>query len=530
VGPRLSGSSLGAGDTIGARYRIQSLLQGSRASTRFAGTDLKSGSPVTIEVVVGASEEVDTVGVRFLASARRAATIDSPHVVRVLDAGVTHHGHPYVVSETVCDKTLAEALELRGSLATADAVDIALDVCDALADAHARGLFHGELSAESIHLAFENATKPRNVRLAGIGTTRAILSLRCSDDMTLRAPEQLHADAAVDARTDVWAMGVVLYTMLAGASPFAADSPSGFNLSLALDEPAQLAGVPDPLADVVDACLSKTPALRPQTIHRLAEELAAFASDPEAAAARIAARSERPVESSPTLIIGHYDALDHEKEAALSDADATAPRNAIAMAAIRSEGAVDVSDPRLEILVDIEPSVRDVGAVETAPMPPPASIVPPPVARTVPPPSRERPTVLTRMPPGARRWRAAGLVAASACLVVAVVIGAQSMRTQAPIEAAAPPPPTELEAPAAPAPAPEPTSEPGALAVIAATALPDSPPAAAPAKALAPALVAAPKLRGPKPAAGVAPAPAATSKPEPKASDDDLRRFLDDRR
>jgi hypothetical protein len=328
-------------------------------------------------------------------------------------------------------------------------------------------------------------------------------------------------------------MGVVLYTMLAGASPFAADSPSGFNLSLALDEPAQLAGVPDPLADVVDACLSKSPALRPQTIHRLAEELAAFASDPEAAAARIRARSDRPVESSPTLVVGHYDALDHEKEAALTDADATAPRNAIATAAIRAEGAVDVSDPRLEILVDIEPSVRDVAVAETAPMPPPASIVPPPVARTLPPPriSRELPRVLTRMPQGARRWRAAGLVAASASLVVAVVIGAQSMRTEAPIEAAAPPPVTEVAAPAAPAPAapaPEATEEPATLTVVAATALPDSLPAAAPRKPLAPAPIAA--ALAPKPAAAPAPAPAATSKPEPKASDDDLRRFLDDRR
>lgn len=516
VGPRLfPGSSLRRGDTIAGRYRLESLVRGGRASALLGGVDTTKKAPVAIEVLIASGDEADAVGVRFLAAARRAASLESAHLARVLDAGVTVDGHPYVVREWLREPSLGAHLARLGSIPTTFAVDVALDVCDALEEAHAHRLLHGDLSAETIHLEL-GASGPLRVKVSGIGTAHATLSLRAPDELTLRAPEQLDPSKAIDPRTDVWALGVVLYTMLAGASPFAADTPSGVSLSVALDEPAQLAGVPDDLADVVEACLAKNPALRPMSIRRLAEELAPFASNPMTAAARIAAREQRAPESSPTIIAGKtYDAL--KREAALTDADSTAKRDALANDAIRLQA---------------QPSLRDVDVdIEVEP-----SIPPPPVARTVPPPApstgRDAITVVTRAPASPRRWRATALAAAAACVVVGVVAFAQRASSHAPSATAAaaplppPPAPTTNAEPAAPAPVAPREATP---AVVAASALPDSQPNAAPAAPTT--KPRAPKVAAPAevPAAAAAPA-APTTQPEPKASDDDLRRFLDDRR
>jgi serine/threonine-protein kinase len=465
VSPRLfPGSSLRAGDLLGARYRVELLVRGGRASARFLGQDTRTSAPISIEIVMGASEEADAVGVRFLSCARRVANLKSRHLARVLDAGVTADGHPYVVTEALYGETIAKALELRGSAPTSEAIDIAIDICDALADAHANGLLHGDLGTEAIQSAPE-------VKVVGIGTTHATLALRPSEELGIRAPEQLDPANAIDEKTDVWGVGVILYTMLAGAPPFASDSPSNQNVALALDEPPQLAGVPDALADVVDSCLAKNPVLRPHTMKRLAEELAPFASEPRAAAARIAEWEEIAPQSSPTLVAVVYDALRKEKEdAVLSDADSTAPRTALSREMLKREGAVDVSAPRLPVFVEAEPSTRAMMRSE----PPPA------VAMTVPPP-RDLPTVVTRRK---AKWKLGmhpmTLIGASACIIVASAIAAGVIRS-APETSTS----TTTAAAVAPPPAPEPRESPPPAAapiapantgtVIAASALPEAP-------------------------------------------------------
>src|SRR5690606_24730399 len=107
-------------------------------------------------------------------NARRAANLGTSHVARVLDAGVTTDGHPYVVTEALSGETIGRALELRGSAPTHEAVDVAIDVCEALAEAHANGLLHGDVTTESIQIA--------PVKVVGIGTTHATLALRGSNE------------------------------------------------------------------------------------------------------------------------------------------------------------------------------------------------------------------------------------------------------------------------------------------------------------------------------------------------------------
>jgi serine/threonine-protein kinase len=383
-------------------------------------------------------------------------------------------------------RSLALLLDAEQSLSTAHAVDVALAVCAAVRPLHDRGTVHGALSVHALSLA-RGPEGIRDVHVLGADAARALVD----SEQILRAPEQLD-DRRPDARTDVWGVGVLLYTMLAGAPPFVADSPSAINLSLVLDDAPSLAGVPDALAEIVDACLSKNPALRPANLSVLENKLRPFASS---------------VPGAP---------------------ESTARREVIAAAMLR-----DASS--LEIVVDVEPSVRDVAA------PPPRAERPAtlrPIARTLPPePAR-----------GTRLWHVTGAGLAAACLLVAVGVGfgsrganvatAPPSGRHAAVEApvSQPPPPAPESSPARPTEVE--TAVPASALPAAAAVVPTSHPRARP--------LAAKSRPGPSERAArnekVNPAAAATEtapptteahaepKPETKAADDDLRHYLDDRR
>jgi len=475
---------------------------------------MESGSHARVEVqiLLAMDDAIEPVMLRFLADARKAATLRGPHVERILHVGVTEDGHPSVVREPSSGETLASVLaKWGGSLPTEVSVDIAIAICQALESAHAAGLVHGELDATMVRLAY-GADGPSNVRVAGLGTSRALAMLpfdRCSlASVALRAPEILVADSDLDARVDVWSAGVLLYTMLAGAAPFASDSPSTLDIT-AYDEPAFLAGVPDGLAEVVDGCLSRDPALRPQTAASLAARLALYGS--------------RPVfEKRGSLLVvdtGRYEA--QVLEQLVKDAGP-------------SERSIDVE-------MDA-PSSPSLGSADMTPEPTVVTRSVPPVAITVAPPEVAM-KAASHAPPS-RRGRTFAF-AAAACIGLGAVVIALATRGSAPSSSpaalAVEPPPAAKSDPLpsqaraqAPAPPRTPSAEPRSLAI---SDLPSAPPAAQP-KPLAPS--AKPRPAGPaKGAAAAEPAPAvdpivrsasAPIQPQPKASDDDLRRFLDDRR
>jgi serine/threonine-protein kinase len=491
---------------LAGRYRALSLLRADRACAHLAALHTSTSTRVEVQVLLAMDDAIEGVHLQLLADARKAAAVQSRHADRVLHVGITDDGHPFVVREPSSGKTLAELLHQVGSLPTEQAVDVAVAVCEALESAHALGLVHGELDPTMVRLDW-GLEGPTNVKVAGLGTSRALglLSLenRSFAQVALRAPELLVAGREIDARADVWGVGVLLYTMLAGATPFGAESPSKMDVTAAGDEPALLAGVPDGLAELVDACLAKDPAQRPATAASVAATLGVFGS--------------RPVfDKRPSLLVvdtGPYDALVLEqlvKEAAPSTPQVAPQANASPVPA---------------------PDKTPVPVVVTR------SLLPPAVAVTIAPNATS-----SRTAPPSRSWRSTALVAA-ACIALGVVAGAFAMRRASAIAPVAPVAAAQAPAPVAAEPLPAPEVKVATSASVAQPAPSPSMPTLSvsdlPATHVAPP---SRRPRGSKVAQGAtpeAPAPpadpivqsaSAPMQPQPKASDDDLRRFLDDRR
>lgn len=517
--PRLiAGLSLRAGDPIAGHIRALSLLRADRVCAHFAAIQDETKAKVEVQVLLATDESAEPVHLRFLADARRAAALHGPNIQRVLQVGVTADGHPFVVREAQRGDVLARLLRELRSLSTENAVDVALQVCEALETAHAHGIVHGELDASAVHVTW-SAGRPMSVKVAGLGTSRAVAMLSreggASAPLAGQAPE-MRAGHAVDPRTDVWGVGVLLYAMLAGSPPFGT-TPEAMNGAASLDEPAMLAGVPDGLAELVDACLARAPARRPQTVAALASRLALFGTRPA-------------FEKRASLLVvdtGPYDAVVLER---------------LVKEAAPSEASIDVS-----IDVSIETSVAEIApAVRETPSTPPVSL------SLAPPAAPFAAQLASPAPPRASRTM---LFVAGACIGFGAIVGALSARMPARVPGgeavtsqAGPQVAITLPSPhaspaleAAPAAAAVAAGSPAlpALAVgdLPAVAVTSPPPprtglpsdvklraASAPAAAKAPAAT---------PEAAVDPvvrSAAAPIQPQPKAADDDLRRFLDDRR
>jgi eukaryotic-like serine/threonine-protein kinase len=249
---------------------------------------------VAVKFLLPEAMELAGASERFLREARAAVAIQSEHVARVLDVETLESGSPYMVMEYLTGVHLGQLLRTRGPLPVVEAVDYVLQICEAMAEAHARGIIHRDLKPANLFLTKRADGSPL-VKVLDFGLSKPIrpdapnaldVSLT-SDNAVLgspqyMSPEQIRCVKSIDARTDLWSIGVILYELLTGRRPFEADSIAVMFEILAPDPPASiLSGRPDlpaPLAEVVMRCLEKDVSQRVQNIAELAQALAPFGS------------------------------------------------------------------------------------------------------------------------------------------------------------------------------------------------------------------------------------------------------------
>jgi serine/threonine-protein kinase len=225
---------------------------------------------------------------RFQREARAAAKIKSEHVARVIDVGVLDSGSPYMVMEYLEGTDLARWLTERGPLPQEQAVGFLLEACEALAEAHVLGIIHRDLKPANLFLANRPSGQPcvkvLDFGISKLGGSLGDASLTKTSALMgspyYMSPEQMASSKAVDARSDIWALGVVLYELLGGRPPFAGETLTALVAAVLQRPPEPLRNarpdLPPGLLAVVDRCLAKDAGARYSNVAELAAALAPY--------------------------------------------------------------------------------------------------------------------------------------------------------------------------------------------------------------------------------------------------------------
>jgi serine/threonine protein kinase len=261
---------------LGGRYRIEGRLGAGGMAEVFRGFDTVLNRHVAIKILAPQyARDVSFVD-RFRREAQAAARLNHPNVVAVYDSG-SDDGTHFIVMEFVEGRTLADFLAKGGKLAPAKATEIAERIADALQAAHAQGVVHRDVKSANVMVTREGTVKVMDFGIArmaegdNVTQTAAVLGTA-----SYLSPEQAQG-RPVDARSDIYSLGVVLYEMLTGGVPFVGDTAVAVAYKHVQETPPLPSGknpeVPPALDAVVMRAMAKNPANRYQTAAEFREDL-----------------------------------------------------------------------------------------------------------------------------------------------------------------------------------------------------------------------------------------------------------------
>jgi len=296
-----------------AGCRIEEVLGTGGMGVIYRATELRLGRPVALKLIAADGASDPALRERFEREARLTASIDHPNVIPVYAAG-EEDGHLYLVMRYVPGTDLHRVLRREGRLEPARAASVVAQVADALDAAHAAGLVHRDVKPANVLIAGDH------VYLSDFGITRvAEADTQITDSggwvgtVDFMSPEHLRAEPT-DARSDVYALGCVLYTALAGRPPFRRQTVPA-TITAHLHEPpprpSETPGVPLAFDAVVARALAKDPADRYASAGDLGRAALAAATGVPAATARgsVARGEATPERATPTAITSLADAV-----------------------------------------------------------------------------------------------------------------------------------------------------------------------------------------------------------------------------
>jgi eukaryotic-like serine/threonine-protein kinase len=409
------------GDLLAGKYRVERVIGVGGMGVVVAARHEQLGQLVAIKFlrddVLGNEDSVE----RFLREARSAVRLKSEHVARVIDVGKLDSGSPYIVMEFLEGDDLGQILEERGPLAPEAAVQLVLQACEAVAEAHAAGIVHRDLKPQNLFLTHTVTGMPR-LKVLDFGVSKASGMMTGGQGALTRtrsmlgsplymSPEQMRSAKDVDARADVWALGVVLFELLTRRWPFEAQNMPELCLKVVTEPPQSLLElrpeVPPGLVAIVERCLEKDPAARYADAAALAEVLDPFGPGVAPRRAPSSASLERHVSVatiSRTTLVSSDAQITPGPSAWDSASKTTAPATSAGASRLRSfvwAGAVGTVAVMALVLV-LSRHGANPASTPSTPTPTvvqPAAMVPPAVVEAPAPPQHLAPILAEAPPP-----------------------------------------------------------------------------------------------------------------------------------
>ncbi len=284
--------TLAPGTQLGP-YEIVSQLGQGGMGVVYQATDPRLRRTVAIKLLPPDLTRDETAKHRFLQEAQAASALDHPNICTIFEINETDDGQLYLVMAHYEGETLKERTA-RGPLELDDAIDIATQVGEGLAKAHAAGIVHRDIKPANLIVTADETVKILDFGLAKLAGTEGMTQTGTTlGTVAYMSPEQAKGQE-VDHRTDIWSLGVVLYEMLAGQPPFQGENLLSISNAILESDQPSLTGPSLPAQVVISRSLSKNREERYQSVSGLLGELRPLHSNPDAPTVVATAQPEVP--------------------------------------------------------------------------------------------------------------------------------------------------------------------------------------------------------------------------------------------
>ena len=304
------------GDVIDNKYRVEGILGEGGMGVVVAAMHLELEKRVALKFLLPeAFSNLEAVQ-RFVREARAASKIHSEHVARIYDTGRLEDGSPFQVMELLDGEDLAKVLSTRGAVAVEDAVSYVLQASEALAEAHAAGIVHRDLKPANLFLA-RKQDRTTILKVLDFGISKNLAStekgLTRSNAIVgspfYMSPEQLTYGREVDARSDIWSLGIILYELISGTTPFGGETLPQVVAGILLNKPRTVGelrpGLPPALGAAINRCMMTEPGDRYASVAELAHALVPYgppsARESAERTSRVLHHSYAPGALAPTM-------------------------------------------------------------------------------------------------------------------------------------------------------------------------------------------------------------------------------------
>jgi tRNA A-37 threonylcarbamoyl transferase component Bud32 len=285
----VTSSAIDIGQIVAGRYRVEQILGRGGMGVVAAVRHLELDETFALKVMTPEAFVTQEAVERFVREARTTAKLRSIHAVKVVDTGRLPDGAPYLVMEYLQGCDLEKELRARGPLPPAEIASYALQACDVLAEAHAAGVVHRDLKPANLFLTrLPNGS--RCIKVLDFGIAKQTDPAKSSMTQTTSvfgtplymSPEQMKSAKSVDARSDIWSLGVVIYELATGALPYDAESMTELVAKVMTEAPIPIRqrqpGLMPAFDQVVSRCLERDPRRRYGSAAELAAALAPIAA------------------------------------------------------------------------------------------------------------------------------------------------------------------------------------------------------------------------------------------------------------